>query len=347
MAAGPYKFLQALPAPTTPAAPFSQPWGLGVGPAGEVFVANLGTNIVDVYNSNDEFQAEFTVAGATNVYQFAVDDSATSPSKGDVYVANLGGNVHKYTYDALTKTATEVTSGFPITEDLTEPSAVATNAAGDVYVTDFSGGYVNEYEPDGTLITKELIKGLTKPESVAVDAAGDIFVGSANGVHEYEPNGTCMNACAAFGGVEATTNGLAVGPEGDIYVDAEGTGGTQSSNRPARSSNSSRPASPTASESASAQRPGTSTSPTRRPTKWSNYAPEVVGPKQTLTVEVEGDGEVTGDVGSRARRAIQANAPLQNPKAKKSRWKRKPIRARRSQVGRVALPKSPASAKLK
>src|SRR5580704_18808377 len=100
LAAGPYKFLQALPAPT---APFSQPWGLAVGPSGEVFVANLGSNVVDVYNSNDEFQAEFAVAGATNVYQLAVDDSATSPSKGDVYVANLGGNVHKYTYDALTK----------------------------------------------------------------------------------------------------------------------------------------------------------------------------------------------------------------------------------------------------
>ena len=222
----------SLPEPTLPAAPFDAPWGLAIGPAGEVFVSNVGSSTVDVYSLGGSFEAEFAVEAPLNeTYQMAVDDSteASDPSKGDVYIAVLGGFVLKYSYDSGTKTATKL--GKIEGDGLIEPTTVAVNSTGDVYVADFDHaevekGYVNEYEPDGTLIKKELITGLTKPEGMAVNAAGDIFIGSETGLHEYEPDGTCMNSCAAFGGEETHVNGVTVGPEGDVYADPEGASET-------------------------------------------------------------------------------------------------------------------------
>ncbi len=212
-----------LPAPTVA---FSAPMGLGVGPSPkeEIFVENNGVSTVDVYGSNAIFKAEFPVVAGYG-YQMGVDDStaAGDTSKGNVYIAFLGGSVVQYT-----PTGTEVRKIEG--EGLVEPTAVAVDPRnGDVYVADFGFqgepglGYVNEYGPTGTLsIAKELITGLTQPEAMAVDSSGHLFVGSLNGVLEYEENGTCMNACAAFGGVTAKTNGLAVGPEGNVYVGEEG-----------------------------------------------------------------------------------------------------------------------------
>ncbi|MGO9763871.1 MAG: hypothetical protein ACLP1Q_21675 [Solirubrobacteraceae bacterium] len=219
LATPPHEFSGSLPVPTEG---FNLPWGLGVGPEGEVFVNNLGSSRMDVYSSSNAFETEFEFEAPHESYQMAVDDSseAGDPSKGDLYIATLGtGSVLKYEYNRSTKTATKLAS----ISGLVEPSAVAVNAKGDVYVADFvhgeeGKGYVNKYGPEGTLITKELITGLTTPEALAVNSSGDIFVGSVNGVLEYEEDGTCMNSCAAFAGVTTLTNGLAVGPNGDVYV---------------------------------------------------------------------------------------------------------------------------------
>jgi hypothetical protein len=216
-----------LPAPT---GGFSAPQGLGVGPSpnNEIFVENNGVSTVDVYGSNAIFKAEFPVAAGYG-YQMGVDDSTAvgDPSKGNIYIAFLGGSVVEYT-----PTGTEVRKIEG--EGLVEPTAVAVDPRnGDVYVADFvhgeeGKGYVNEYGPTGTSsIAKELITGLTKPEAMAVDSSGHILVGSetpGHGVLEYDETGACMNACAAFGGVTAKTNGLAVGPEGNVYVGVEGHG---------------------------------------------------------------------------------------------------------------------------
>ncbi len=289
----------SLPEPTLPAAPFDMPWGLGIGPAGEVFVSNLGSSTVDVYSSGGSFEAEFAVEAPLNeTYQVAVDDSteASDPSKGDVYIAVTGGFVLKYSYDSGTKTATKL--GKIEGEGLIEPTAVAVNSTGDVYVADFDHaevekGYVNEYAPDGTLIEKELITGLTEPEGMAVNAAGDIFIGSGTGLHEYEPDGTCMNSCAAFGGEETHVNGVTVGPEGDVYADPEGTSETSvftSTGTPVESFATGISAGFGVGVSAT----GTVYVTNEAGNDVLEFAPEVTGPKQPLTVEVEGHGNVTG-----------------------------------------------------
>ncbi len=225
LAATSYGYKKSLEAPLGGFA--GAPVGLGVGPGGEVFVANQ-SKVVDVYEPGmvPEVAAEFKVENATSLYQLAVDDSVTSPSKGDVYIANLGGSVEKYGYESSTRKAKfleSITAG-----GLIEPTAIAVNDDGDVFVADFHHGeaglgFVNEYGPHGEVIKEDLITGLTNPEGIAVDSTGDIYVAGEAGVYEYNTKGECLplGSCAAFGGVTRYTQGVAVGPGGRVFVSPE------------------------------------------------------------------------------------------------------------------------------
>ena len=207
---------------TAPPGGFSGPFGLAVGPAGEVWVDNRDGSTVDVYSSTGAFETEFSDGlPVTESEGIAVDDSATSPSKGDLYVADLEGSVLKYEYNSGTKKATKLAS---IT-GLSEPYAVAVDSSGgpssgDLYVLQH-GHSVNKYGPTGTLITSGLFKTATEPQAMAVDASGNIYVAISSGVYEYNESGTCLNACAAFAGVTEKTLGITVGPEGYVYLDPE------------------------------------------------------------------------------------------------------------------------------
>ena len=224
LAAGPHTFAKSLEAPKAAGLgeELNGPRGLGAGPNGELFVANDSTGVVTVFQpgGSPEAIAEFKVEKASSIYQLAVDDSSSAAS-GDVYVANLGGSVEKFSYDSSTKEASFVES---ITAGgLIEPTAIAVDSKGDVFVADYHNaeageGFVSEFSPEGALIEEKLITGLTQPESIAVDASGDIFVGDAAGLFKYDEAGVCQDSCKAFGGVETGTEGVAVGPEGDIYA---------------------------------------------------------------------------------------------------------------------------------
>ena len=218
LAAGPHKFAKSLAAPP---GGFKEPSGLAVGTAGEVFVVNASTSVVDVYSSAGTFETSFAAeAGGRETGELAVDHSPSSPSKGDLYIGTDAGHVLKYEYDALTKTSTKVAT---ITTVAT-PLAVAVDSHGDLYVADLLVGNVNKYGPEGTLIAENLITGAKKPATIAVDSSGNIYAGSSTeGVYDYNEKGECLplEHCAAFGGVITPTTGIAVGPEGDVYVDTE------------------------------------------------------------------------------------------------------------------------------
>jgi hypothetical protein len=132
----------------------------------------------------------------------AVDNSATSPSKGMLYVVDKAG-LHKYTRNAGTEQ-------YEAVGDLSmpgNPMVVTVDDAGDVYVAvqePFSNlRWIDKFSPTGTLLSHtELTGGAAQAisqeiRSIAVDSAGDVFVGDglnrafkfpANGLGELEPS---------------------------------------------------------------------------------------------------------------------------------------------------------------
>lgn len=229
-----FKFSKALPAPT---GGFHEPWGLAVGTNGEIFISNAGSNVIDVYKSNNEFETEFTVGTSGDKLRgLAVDHSSelTDGSKGDLYIADeTAGKVYRYKYESG-KTPKEEGSITPVSE----PRGVAVDAKGDVYTANFGGGHqeigsVGKYEPSGSPVTAELIVELSSPQNLAIDASGNIFITSNEGLIEYAGTGHCVKSGPCPGvavdfGVsphvqEGHTLGLAIGPETNIYVAPEGT----------------------------------------------------------------------------------------------------------------------------
>ncbi len=88
--------------------------------------------------------------------------------------------------------------------ELNGPNSVATNAVGDVYVTDATNNRVNEYSPAGELIS--VLSGygtgagrMINPVGLAIDAAGDLYVADYGNdrVDEFASDGTFVKAFGA------------------------------------------------------------------------------------------------------------------------------------------------------
>lgn len=101
------------------------------------------------------------------------------------------------------------------------PSQVAVDAAGNIYVADPGAGKVQMYAP-GSSKAVSIGTGLTAPSGVAVDGAGDVFIAdSAQGtVFEVPFGASGLNAAGQTTVVSGLGTGLslAVGPRGTLYV---------------------------------------------------------------------------------------------------------------------------------
>jgi hypothetical protein len=172
---------------------FERPTGLAVEEStGNVFVApGGGSEVIDVFGERGGPPAGGTPATLTGTQTpagkfelsgwvgVAVDNS-TSSAAGSIYVVDpshavvdrfkLSGGAFKYE-SQLTGEPTHFVG----------PEGVATDADGDVYVSDPGAEMVREYSPVGAEIAKFAAKGLER--SVSVNSRGDIFLyGNPNGV---------------------------------------------------------------------------------------------------------------------------------------------------------------------
>ena len=169
--------------------PFERPTGLAVEEStGNVFVPESGEDFdaVKVFGARGGSPAGNAPAGFSGVqtpagsFEFdrewvgiAVDNS-TSAAAGSIYVVDRGHAVvdrfklsgGEYKYESqVGESATP----------FTEPEGVATDANGDVYVSDPGAKMVREFSPGGTAeIASFAVEGLER--SVVVDSRGDIFV---------------------------------------------------------------------------------------------------------------------------------------------------------------------------
>ncbi len=169
--------------------PFERPTGLAVEEStGNVLVPESGEDFDMVKVVGDRggsptggapaaFSGEHTPAGS---FEFDGDwvgvavDNSTSIAAGSIYVVDRGhAVVDRFKLSGGEFKYESQLTGEPGTH-FVDPGGVATDANGDVYVSDPGANMVREFSPAGTEIAGFAVTGLER--SVVVDSRGDIFV---------------------------------------------------------------------------------------------------------------------------------------------------------------------------
>jgi sugar lactone lactonase YvrE len=181
------------------AAKFNNPNGLAVDTAGNVYVADYGNNRIrkisptgDVStlagsDSRGFLDATGTAALFSSPYDVDIDVT------GNVYVADYDNRkIRKITPLGVVTTLAGTTPGFADGEGLTaaqfnDPTGVAVDAAGNVYVADYDNHKIRKISPTGAVTTlagstSGFLDGtataaqFSNPNGVALDAAGNVYL---------------------------------------------------------------------------------------------------------------------------------------------------------------------------
>jgi DNA-binding beta-propeller fold protein YncE len=186
------------------------PVGIAVSPAGEVYVTNPQNDLVFKYNSTGTLLAQWTVPGRPLEMAF---DAA-----GNVYVAAGNNGVQKF----------NSAGGYLSRFGGCCPYGIATDATGDVYVSDIQGSGFGRYTSTGTFVTGwgGEIDGEAEcrsPGGMAMDGAGNLFVACVDGdqIVKYNNTGTLLSQFASGGsgnGQLYFPQAVALDAAGDVYV---------------------------------------------------------------------------------------------------------------------------------
>lgn len=104
-----------------------------------------------------------------------------------------------------------------IAKGLVSPDGDFVDAAGNLYVADYDGVYIQEYKPGGESPSFTYKHGMIDPVDVSVDSHGNVYEADYDGwyVNEYaQKSNAVMNSCSPGGGVE----GVAVDASNDVFV---------------------------------------------------------------------------------------------------------------------------------
>jgi len=243
-------------------AQLNDPYGVYVDASGNIFIADLGNEVVRKISTDGKIA---TVAGNAPNANFTGDGGpatsatlnqplglATDPS-GNLYIADsFNHRIREVTTDGNINTIAGSSPGFsgdggPATSaQMNRPFGICFDAAGNLYIADSQNNRIRKVATDGTMST---VAGngtagfagdggpatkaqLDRPWDVKVDAAGDLFIAdySNNRIRIVTPDGV-INTIAGGTGPAYTGDGgpatsarlneptsIAVDTNGDIYI---------------------------------------------------------------------------------------------------------------------------------
>lgn len=214
---------------------FSEPVGLGVDNSmsldkGDVYVSDRGTDEVDQFSTSGTLLKQTSLPGAR--LDGLTVDSSPGLSEGDVYVVGYESGV-------VYRLAPGLGSTEELVKGLDQPTDVAVDQAGDIFVAELGGNtggprvlefnsFGKPIDPNGTVVgagENVIVSGLLVSWSVGVDPAGThLYVGTETyGVYQYTLSGneyveaaTRLETKSGGGGSEVV-GGIIVAPSG--YVD--------------------------------------------------------------------------------------------------------------------------------
>ena len=182
---------------TGTAAQFNGPYGVAVDSSGQVYVADFSNNRI---RKIDPTGVVTTLAGSSYGYmdgtgtaaRFRYPTGVAVDSSGQVYVADLLNNrIRKISPTAVVSTLAGSSSGYMdgtgTAAQFNQPSGVAVDSSGNVYVADFSNHRIRKISPAGVVTTfagssSGYMDGaladakFNGPTGVAVDSSGFFYV---------------------------------------------------------------------------------------------------------------------------------------------------------------------------
>jgi uncharacterized protein (TIGR03437 family) len=238
-------------------AQLNYPMGVAVDCAGNLFVTEYnrvrkvtpgGTIWTAAGNGTAGYSGD---GGLATSAQLNYPTGAAADSTGNLYIADTQNNrVRKVAPDGTISTVAGNGSpgsfgdrGPATSARISQPSAVAVDSAGNLYIADFSNSLIRKVTPGGIISTVVLAPAsadcgvdvcaqLSQPEGVAVDSAGNLYIADTgnNRMLKMTPGGTVSTVAGngAYGysgdGGPATSaeldvpSGVAVDSAGNLYI---------------------------------------------------------------------------------------------------------------------------------
>jgi len=237
---------------------FSYPTGVAVDHTGNLYVADYGNDIIRKIAPNGAVSTlagrpgvSGTANGVGGAARFSYPAGIAVDSSGNLYVADeINDTIRKILPNGSVSTlagspgVSGTADGAGAVAQFTNPSGVAVDSSGNVYVADNSNHTIREIAPDGTVSTLAGSPGVSGtangvagaarfsyPAGVALDGSGNVLVADFGNdtIREIAPNGTVSTLAGSPGvpgaadGTDGTAqflhpSGLAVDSSGDIYV---------------------------------------------------------------------------------------------------------------------------------
>ena len=228
------------------AARFSAPAGVAADGSGNVFVADTGNSTIRKIAAGGVVTTFAGVAGTTGSSDgtgaaalFDAPEGVAVDTVGNIYVADTRNNtIRKITAGGTVTTLAGVAGqsgsgdGAGGSARFNGPSAVAVDAAGNVYVADFSNATIRKIDTSGTVTTLAGSAGLVgfadgagavarfnQPYALTVDGSGNLYVADTynRAIRMITPGGTVTT----LDGAQARfyyPQGIAVDASGNLYV---------------------------------------------------------------------------------------------------------------------------------
>lgn len=178
---------------------FLLPYGVAVDSQRNLYVVEFGNHRVQKF-SPDGKKVLWTVGSAGHgTGQFFLPEGITVDTHGNVYVADTG-NDRIVKLSAATGQVLDIWGPNPgridFSDRFTTPNAVATDAVGNVYVSDDGHEVIQKLSPTGTLLDEFFLPGPgANPNSITVDRSGNLYVGMglSGSVVKLSPTGQLLS----------------------------------------------------------------------------------------------------------------------------------------------------------
>ena len=224
------------------------PTGVAADTSGNVFIADVLSN--RIYKVSPD--GIITTAAGGGTYDFSdgptVRAELSGPyalaadGSGDVFFTDGSGRVRKLSADGMITTVAgygghgDSGDGGPaVFAAFRNPSGLAADRAGNLFIGDAGNGRVRKVYPDGTINTVDMAPGAGP---IAVDAAGNLFIAAEFRIWRVSPDGVLTTVAgtgeqgfSGDGGIASAAqlsyvSALAVGDEGAIFI-ADCVGGLE------------------------------------------------------------------------------------------------------------------------